>query len=139
VVSPLSGRLEIASTSQSSVHRVCLALIECSLERWVSVKIMTADETKRSRERNSLKAISAYSQENPGSKYIVTLLDDFIHYGPNGCHQCLVFELHGPTINLLVECYQDERLEPETILRMATQLLQALAFLHEAGFAHGGK
>ena len=29
-------------------------------------------------------------------------------------------------------------LEPETILRMSKQLLQAITFLHEIGYAHGG-
>lgn len=29
-------------------------------------------------------------------------------------------------------------LEPETILRMAKQLLQAITFLHEVGYTHGG-
>ena len=31
-----------------------------------------------------------------------------------------------------------DTLEPETILRLSEQLLQAIAFLHEAGYAHGG-
>ena len=30
------------------------------------------------------------------SEYIVQLLGDFLHEGPNGCHQCLVIELLGP-------------------------------------------
>jgi restriction endonuclease Mrr len=29
-------------------------------------------------------------------------------------------------------------LEPETILRMSEQLLQAINFIHEVGYAHGG-
>jgi len=106
---------------------------------------MTADETKQSRELTSLRVISAYPHENIGSKYIVTLFDDFIHHGPNGSHQCFVFELLGPTVNTKMECYvpdgslPDERsFYSDEILMMAKQLLQAVAFLHEAGYAHGG-
>ena len=39
------------------------------------------------------------------SKYIVRLLDSFVHHGPNVQHQCLVFELLGPTIDQVLERY----------------------------------
>jgi serine/threonine-protein kinase SRPK3 len=51
-----------------------------------------------------------------------------------------VFELLGPTVDAVArEIYQGgDVLEPETILRMSKQLLQAITFLHEIGYAHGG-
>jgi serine/threonine-protein kinase SRPK3 len=51
-----------------------------------------------------------------------------------------VFELLGPTVDAVVrEIYEGEDvLEPETILRMSEQLLQAINFIHEVGYAHGG-
>ena len=51
-----------------------------------------------------------------------------------------MFELLGPTVDTVArEIYQGgDILEPETILRMSKQLLQAIAFLHEIGYAHGG-
>jgi serine/threonine-protein kinase SRPK3 len=51
-----------------------------------------------------------------------------------------VFELLGPTVNIYVTDYYDEEegLDTETILEISTQLLQAVAFMHEAGYAHGG-
>jgi serine/threonine-protein kinase SRPK3 len=51
-----------------------------------------------------------------------------------------VFELLGPTVDAVVrEIYEEEDvLEPETILRMSEQLLQAINFIHEVGYAHGG-
>jgi serine/threonine-protein kinase SRPK3 len=51
-----------------------------------------------------------------------------------------VFELLGPTVNIIVDDYHEEgeRLDTETLLKISTQLLQAVAFIHEAGYAHGG-
>ena len=104
------------------------------------MKILTADRTNQSRELHSLRALAEHSKGNPGSKHIVQLLDDFFHEGPNGCHQCLVFELLGPTVNIEVDDYYEdgERLDTETLLKISTQLLQAVTFMHEAGYAHGG-
>jgi serine/threonine-protein kinase SRPK3 len=106
----------------------------------VSVKIITADRTNKSRELHSLQALAEHSKGSLGSERIVQLLDDFLHEGPNGCHQCLVFELLGPTVNIIADDYhgEGERLDTETLLRISTQLLQAVAFMHEAGYAHGG-
>jgi serine/threonine-protein kinase SRPK3 len=74
------------------------------------------------------------------SSNVVQLLDDFRLEGPNGSHLCLVLELLGPTINITVDDYHQvgERLDAESIVKISTQLLGALAFLHEKGYAHGG-
>jgi len=106
----------------------------------VSVKIAKAERTKQSRELQILRALAQYSNKNPGSEHIVRLLDDFLHEGPNGCHQCLVFELLGPTVNIMVNDahHFGERLDTDVIIRISTQMLEAIAFMHEAGYAHGG-
>jgi hypothetical protein len=51
-----------------------------------------------------------------------------------------VFELLGPTVNLLINDHhvEGERLDSETLLEISKQLLQAAAFMLEAGCAHGG-
>ena len=63
-----------------------IMLMARRLEQWVSVKITKAYGRKNSRELRSPRALAQFSNLNPGSKYIVSLLDDFIHEGPNGCH-----------------------------------------------------
>ena len=115
-----------------------IMLMARRLEQWVCVKITKADRRKNSRELRSLRALAQFSNLNPGSKYIVSLLDDFIHEGPNGCHQCLVFELLGPTVHQAVNDahYFRERLDTDTIIRASSQMLDGLAFLHEVGYAH---
>ena len=51
-----------------------------------------------------------------------------------------MFELLGPTLDTVVSDYYTggETLAPDTIIRLSEQLLQAIAFLHEVGYIHGG-
>ncbi len=104
----------------------------------MSLKITTADSTKSSRELSTHQALhKALAKPH----HLVQLLDNVDHQGPNGEHRCLVFELLGPTIDTVVADYyrrDPEPLEATIILRIAKQLLQTLAALHEAGYAHGG-
>ncbi|KZF22461.1 kinase-like protein [Xylona heveae TC161] len=104
-------------------------------EEWVALKIHTAETTLRSHELSTLQSM----QQHGASPYIVRLLDSFDHIGPNGSHQCLVFELLGPSVNHILADYNEEgvRLEIETILKLTKQLLQAISFLHRQGYAHG--
>lgn len=102
---------------------------------------MTADSSKDSHELSIFKSLAKNSQGDLCSRHIVQLLDDFLHQGPNGCHQCLVFELLGPPIDMVVNDYREggDTLEPEVILRLSRQLLEAIGFLHGAGYVHGGR
>jgi serine/threonine-protein kinase SRPK3 len=105
------------------------------------LKILRANSSRESQELRNLQLLQQRSQGNPSSKYIVQLLDSFIHEGPNGLHQCLVFELLGPTVGKILEDYHYSNLpfnKPETILRMSKQLLEAIKFIHDAGMGHGG-
>ena len=110
------------------------------LQQWVSVKIMKADRTNPSRELVTLQALADCSKNNPGSKHIVRMLDSFLHVGPNGRHQCLVLELLGPTVNTWMDEYHyaADSLDEDDILMISTRMLQAVTFMHEAGYAHGG-
>lgn len=101
---------------------------------------MTAESGYRSRESLNLQTLSRSSQENLAAHYIVQLLDEFTHGGPNGTHRCLVFEFLGPSAALVIEDFyrSDEKFEPEVILMVSEQLLQATTFIYGAGLAHGG-
>ena len=140
VASQQSGLPETIGVSLTCPPFTSLLLTVRRLEQWVSVKIAKAERTKQSRELQILRALAQYSNKNPGSEHIVRLLDDFLHEGPNGCHQCLVFELLGPTVNIMVNDahHFGERLDTDVIIRISTQMLEAVAFIHEAGYAHGG-
>ncbi len=81
-----------------------------------------------------------------GARYITQLLGEFEHRGPNGTHKCLVFEPMGPSVNTMVEELpwfkprkrgMKIRYPPQMARSILKQSLQALAFLHENGIAHG--
>jgi serine/threonine-protein kinase SRPK3 len=104
---------------------------------------MTADSSHGSQELRNMQLLEERSQGNPCSKYIVQLLDFFVHRGPNGQHQCLVFELLGPTLNMVLLYYNmdddvEENLTTKTIFRLSEQLLEAIELIHDTGMGHGG-
>ncbi|TRX88640.1 hypothetical protein FHL15_010499 [Xylaria flabelliformis] len=90
---------------------------------YVALKILVS---KFSELTNELRILRHIGQVAPAqaAEYTTQLLDDFEHRGPNGLHQCLVFELMGPTVNTMVE--ELPQFKP-----------RSLAFLHEHGIAHG--
>ncbi|PWY94241.1 kinase-like protein [Aspergillus sclerotioniger CBS 115572] len=85
-------------------------------DQWASLKIMAADRSVESCELNNLRRLEKHSQGSLSSKYIVQFLDTSFHQGPNG---------------------PEERLGTETILRISKQLLEGIAFIHDAGMGHG--
>ncbi|KAH9883511.1 protein kinase-like protein [Xylariomycetidae sp. FL2044] len=114
-------------------------------EEWVSLKVKSAeaftDDLDRDEEISMLKRLARCYAESThrGPMPCIRLLDCFHHTGPNGIHNVLVTELLGPSLDNILECYRyrEQTLRPDTILRASCQLLDALAFLHQAGFAHG--
>jgi serine/threonine-protein kinase SRPK3 len=111
-----------------------------------------ASHSRLSQEHQSLLALAEYARNDHNSLealFIIQLLDHFVHQGPNGSHLCLVFNLLGPSVHKVVEscrmaAHDDETeyhefLDPTTILKVSRQLLKAVAFMHKAGYAHGGK
>ncbi|OJJ83134.1 uncharacterized protein ASPGLDRAFT_151795 [Aspergillus glaucus CBS 516.65] len=117
---------------------------------WVSLEIVTAnaDDSSRSRELHHLQLLEGRCKGFLSSKYVIQFLDIFSHNGPNGDHQCLVFELLGPPVEWVLMDYSacadhpeytdpGDKLEPGTIMRMSRQLLECVEFIHSAGMAHG--
>jgi serine/threonine-protein kinase SRPK3 len=106
----------------------------------VSIKITKANRKIDSRALRNLQALARHSDLNPDSSYVVHLFDDFVHEGPNGSHQCLVFEFLGPTVDTEARDtqYFGERLDTDTITRVSSQMLEGVALMHESGYTHGG-
>ncbi|KAH6637570.1 kinase-like domain-containing protein [Boeremia exigua] len=60
---------------------------------YVALKITTAKSTITSTELTVLDHLLAAADDYPNSRHVTRLLDRFTHQGPNGIHQCLVFEV----------------------------------------------
>ena len=113
--------------------------------RYVALKILVADISGSTNEVRMLRHIAELAPAK-GPQFITQLLGEFEHRGPNGTHKCLVFEPMGPTVNSMVEELPQfnprnrlmiDRYPPWMAKSILKQSLQALAFLHENGIAHG--
>lgn len=100
---------------------------------------MRADSAGR--EVQNLKRLSEV-QHRRSSLHVVQLYDTFDHQGPNGVHQCIVLQLLGPSLGPVISKSTHAGavlLKPPEILRLSEQVLNAVSFVHSAGFAHGGE
>ncbi|EPE25744.1 Protein kinase-like (PK-like) [Glarea lozoyensis ATCC 20868] len=102
-------------------------------EKYVAVKILTAD-SPASIEAQHLKGLDQASNEGLDEVFIVELFDTFELEGPNGKHQCLIFEVLGPSLAVVLESYS---LTSKEVLKATKQLLHAVSFIHENGYGHG--
>ncbi|KND91013.1 Serine/threonine-protein kinase SRPK, partial [Tolypocladium ophioglossoides CBS 100239] len=113
--------------------------------RYVALKILVSEISAST---NELRILHHIAQVAPaeGARHITQLLDEFEHRGPNGIHRCLVFEPMGPSVDSMVEelpqfkprqLGMKVRYSPQMAKSILKQSLQALAFLHENGIAHG--
>ncbi|KAM3446439.1 hypothetical protein MY3296_009673 [Beauveria thailandica] len=116
-----------------------------SKQRYVALKILVAEASGQASEARILQHLAAVAPAEE-QRYITQLLDEFEHCGPNGTHKCLVLEPMGPTVNSMVEelpQFKPRRRQmrvryPLNVAkRILKQSLQALAFLHSNGVAHG--
>ncbi|GJJ15713.1 hypothetical protein Clacol_009991 [Clathrus columnatus] len=135
----------IRKLGSGSYSTVWLA-VDSSIKRYVALKIFTAKASVSETELGIIQFLSQKANIDNRSQYIITLLDTFIHQGPNGTHRCLVFEPMGPSAESLARQLPESRQKPfQTIPRfpksMAKRIflhtLHGLAFLHENGIVHG--
>lgn len=96
-------------------------------------------------ESKILSRSSEVVKDHPGKFHVVSLLDTFDHEGPNGKHECLVFQVMGPSTASMVELLPSNLLSPtapktryptwmvKSILR---QTLLGIDCIHQASIVH---
>ncbi|KAI4716975.1 kinase-like protein [Aureobasidium sp. EXF-10727] len=110
------------------------------LSRNVALKIKVASASSSdNRESLVLRALSRSGlTSESGQEHIMQLLDEFQHNGPNGVHDCLVFELLGPSVASVVERRSvDNRLPGHIAKKACKETCLGLQALHEQGIGHG--
>ncbi|KAM3501707.1 hypothetical protein MY11210_009303 [Beauveria gryllotalpidicola] len=134
----------IRKLGEGSYSTVWLACDEWE-KRYVALKILVAEASGQASEVRILRHIAGAAPAE-AQRYVTQLLGEFEHRGPNGTHRCLVFEPMGPSVNTMVEelpQFKPRRREmkvrypPDIAKSILKQSLQALAFLHSNGVAHG--
>ncbi|KAF2805871.1 serine protein kinase [Mytilinidion resinicola] len=117
-----------------------------STPRYVALKIMVAKASTTHTELSILNHLSKAAPGHPNAQHVTVLLDIFWHQGPNGKHQCLVFEPMGATAASLVEKLPEnkpamfgkpQRYPKWMAKKILLHALRGLAFLHENSVVHG--
>ncbi|KAF9944672.1 serine/threonine protein kinase, CMGC group [Mortierella alpina] len=73
----------------------------------------------------------------PGRKYVVELLDHFMHQGPNGTHVCMVFEVLGENLLSLIKRYRHRGIPMHLVQQIIYQVLMGLDYMHrKCGIIH---
>ena len=98
-----------------------------------------------------MKKISAIETNDIGKDHVTQLLDTFEHHGPNGTHQCLAFDVMGPSSTVMFENLPKElrgtgsqtahekrgRYPLWMAKSLLRQVLLGLDFLHRNDIIHG--
>ncbi|EEQ86203.1 hypothetical protein RJZ56_003596 [Blastomyces dermatitidis] len=109
-------------------------------ERHVALKVVRSakhySETAND-EIKLLKKIAEANPSHPGRRHVVSLLDDFVHYGPNGDHVCMVFEVLGENLLGLIRRWNHRGIPMPLVKQITKQVLLGLDYLHrECGIIH---
>ncbi|OAR00209.1 hypothetical protein LLEC1_03172 [Akanthomyces lecanii] len=111
-------------------------------QRYVALKMLRADCYGGPHdifEREILSKILDVSRHSSheGRKYLLQLIEQFNHTGPNGDHVCLVSDVLGHHLDFQAAKYEDGRLPVRAVKEIVRQLLAGLDFLHtECGIIH---
>ena len=109
---------------------------DTSENRYVSLKILSAETPLDCKELQILEAITAATVVHKGRDFTIQLLDQFIIDGPNGKHWCLVTKVAGDRLARKPGLPYNSLEWPRII---SLQVAEALGFLHTLGLAHGGE
>ena len=104
---------------------------------------MTAEVESSETNLSIIEHLSKKAFEDPHSRHVTALLDQFQHEGPNGKHQCLVFEPMGAAVTSFLETLPKnngkryKRYPKWVTQKILSHALRGLAFLHRNGVVHG--
>mmetsp|Transcript_22656 Transcript_22656/g.89634 ORF Transcript_22656/g.89634 Transcript_22656/m.89634 type:complete len:501 (+) Transcript_22656:173-1675(+) len=97
---------------------------------FVALKVVKSAAHYTEAALDEVKLLQCVAEEDPdGKSYVVRLLDDFTHVGPNGKHVVMVFEVLGRNILDLIEKHY-YGLPLPVVKSITKQVLIALDFMH---------
>ncbi|KAG0268872.1 serine/threonine protein kinase, CMGC group [Actinomortierella ambigua] len=110
------------------------------MNRHVALKVVKSASHYTETAEDEIKLLQRVVTANvdaPGRKYVVELLDNFIHHGPNGLHVCMVFEVLGENLLSLIKRYRHRGIPVHLVRQIIHQVLMGLDYMHrECGIIH---
>ncbi|GAV81556.1 Pkinase domain-containing protein [Cephalotus follicularis] len=106
--------------------------------RYVALKIQKSSTQFAQAALHEIEVLSAIAKGDPlNSKYVVRLIDQFKHTGPNGQHLCMVLEFLGDSLLRLIKYNRYKGLELNKVRDICKCILIGLDYLHrELGIVH---
>ncbi|KAF9926517.1 serine/threonine protein kinase, CMGC group [Linnemannia zychae] len=108
--------------------------------RHVALKIVKSAKHYTETALDEIKLLEKVVKANPnapGRKYVVELLDHFVHRGPNGSHVCMVFEVLGENLLSVIKRYRNKGIPARLVQQILYQVLMGLDYMHrECGIIH---
>lgn len=104
----------------------------------VALKIQKSAADYSEAAKDEIKLLQAVNRRDPAGKApVISLVDHFEHYGPNGRHVCLVFDVLGSSLLKLIKRFNYKGAPLPLVRSSARKILEGLHFLHtEAGIIH---
>ncbi|QLL32654.1 hypothetical protein HG536_0D01760 [Torulaspora globosa] len=107
----------------------------------VAMKIVRSDRVYTEAALDEIKLLkrvrSNIEDDHLGARYILKLLDNFVHTGPNGDHIVMVFEVLGENLLALIKKYEHRGIPMIYVKQISKQLLLGLDYMHrQCGVIH---
>lgn len=115
------------SVSVDHPHRLVALKIQKSAEHYTEA---AEDEIELLSQIHGKSARKNGNTSTQGSEFIVSLLDDFVVFGPNGRHVCLVFEVLGHNLLWLIRKYDHQGIPIALCKQLSRQMLSGLDYIH---------
>ena len=106
------------------------------------MKILSAECYGGSNDIFELEVLKHLNDSNPdhaGHRYVLKLVDSFVHAGPNGYHTCFVLEPMGETLASFGTLFPKCQVPSRIMQSFTKQLFLALDYAHQSRIIHTGK
>lgn len=136
-----SGRYRVIQKLGWGGYSTVWLVFDSMLSRLAALKVVVSEIIETSNnEVRILRRLASIPAKHDGQRHLRKLTDHFFHDGPNGRHQCLVFDVDGVSVPTLVTRYGGSaRLPGRLAWQLSKQITLALDCLHSNGIAHGGE
>lgn len=107
-------------------------------QRVVALKIQKSAFEYTEAAKDEIKLLQAVRRRDPnGDAPVISLLDHFEHFGPNGRHVCLVFDVLGSSLLRLVKRFNYKGAPISIVRTLSRRILEGLHYLHsDVGIIH---